>query len=318
MATLAVLSELLTPPRIAALATIAATLFIATVVVPKVMDYIRLAAIPVVGKDFGGEEERRKAYLKGARKLYNDGYKNFKNGIFQITTSRKSKIVVLNPRFLPELNKLPNHILSMEEAVNDSMETKYTKIETHIPIIPHTVTGKLTPSLPRLNVMISDETSDAIALEIPVTKDWTEVNIHHALLRIVAMVSGRIFIGPELCRTEKYLDAAINYTMDVMKAQRVVASMRPYLRPFLASRTPECQSLYKRLQDADDFMNPLIEKRRAAHLKGGEDRPDDMLQWLIEALPKYPDPNSQNLARVQLGLSFAAIHTTTLSATNVF
>lgn len=34
------------------------------------------------------------------------------------------------------------------------------------------------------------------------------MNIYGKLLRIVAKVSGRIFIGPELCRSEKYIDTA--------------------------------------------------------------------------------------------------------------
>lgn len=84
------------------------------------------------------------------------------------TLDTDSTIIVLAPKFLAELNKLPNNVLSMEEAVNDvssyktwtvqeiysliqtlvqSMETKYTKIETHVPIVPHTITGKLTPAL---------------------------------------------------------------------------------------------------------------------------------------------------------------------------
>lgn len=44
--------------------------------------------------------------------------------------------------------------------------------------------------------------------ELPPCKDFTPVNIYGKLLRIVAKVSGRIFIGSELCRSEKYIDTA--------------------------------------------------------------------------------------------------------------
>jgi hypothetical protein len=133
------------------------------------------------------------------------------------------------------------------------------------------------------------------------------------------MVSGRMFIGPELSRTEEYLDAAINYTMEVMTAQRAVVRMSPWLRPFLASRLPEIKKLEKRKQEAYNFLTPMIEKRKQAFLASDskDDGPDDMLQWLIRNLPKFSDVHSQNLAEVQLGISFAAIHTTVLVATNV-
>ncbi|CAK7201806.1 hypothetical protein SEUCBS139899_004521 [Sporothrix eucalyptigena] len=280
------------------------------------LNYARLAAIPIVGADLGGKEQRRQAYLAGARKLYNDGYKKFKNGIFQITTSRNATIIVLDPKFLPELNKLPNSVLSMEKAVDESMETKYTKIETHVPIAPNTITGKLTPALSRLSSKISQEVEEVLALELPPSENWQEVSIHHKLLRIVAMVSGFVFIGPELSRTEKYLDAAINYTLEVMQAQRAVSELKPWMRPFFSSRLPQLKNLYKRLAEAEDFMQPVINQRKAAAANADGDKPDDMMQWLIDALPKYPDANSQNLTKVQLGLSFAAIHTTTLTATN--
>lgn len=47
----------------------------AAYLLPRVANLVRLYNIPVVGKELGGEEKRRNAYLAGARKLYNDGYK---------------------------------------------------------------------------------------------------------------------------------------------------------------------------------------------------------------------------------------------------
>lgn len=151
---------------------------------------------------------------------------------------------------------------------------------------------------------------------MPECSDWTSVNIHRKLLRIVAMVSGRVFIGPELCRSETYLDASINYTIEVMTAQRAVEHMKPWMRPLFASRLPQVQNLDRRIDEAVKFIAPVVEARRAAALDPAAEKPDDMLQWLMDGQSKFPDKNSQNLARVQLGLSFAAIHTTCLTATN--
>ncbi|KAK6716762.1 hypothetical protein SNK04_007713 [Fusarium graminearum] len=287
-------------------------------IAPKVGSVLRFWTIPVVGEELGSTEKRRKAYLGGARKLYSDGYQKFKNGIFMITTSKSSPTIVISPDFLPELKKLPDSILSMEAAVDESMETKYTKIETSVPIIPHTIKGHLTPALSRLSAIIADEVRQSLELSIPSCDDWTEVNIHHSLLRIVGMVSGRVFIGPELCRSEQYLDAAINYTMEVMGAQRAVQNMRPWLRPFLAQSQPEVKRLYQRIAEAEAFLHPVVESRIEAMADLSYEKPDDFLQWLIDGKDKFPDKNSQNLAKVQLGLTFAAVHTTTLTATNAF
>ncbi|KAI0556086.1 cytochrome P450 [Xylaria curta] len=300
------------PVLLAALVTL-----IVTFTYPQALKAIRIAQIPIVGAELGGVTKRRQAYITSARQLYNDGYHKFKNGIFRITTPRDATVVVLSPKYLPELKKLPDNTVSMDAAVDETIEAKYTKIQSTVPIIPHTVKAELTPGLVRLNPTIAQEVRDAMALELPSCVDWTSVNIHSKLLRIVAMVSGRIFIGPELCRDEKYLDSAINYTIEVMTAQRAVVRMHPWLRPFLASRLPEIKKLEQRKKIAREFLKPMIDARKLA-ASSATDGPDDMLQWLINNQPKFPDMHSQNLVDVQLGLSFAAIHTTVLVATNVF
>ncbi|KAF5984991.1 cycloheximide-inducible CIP70 (cytochrome P450 family) [Fusarium coicis] len=271
------------------LATALLVCFVAAVA-PRIVNVLRLWAIPTIVQD----------------------------GIFLITTSRTSPTIVISPVFLPELKKLPDATLSMEAAVDESMETKYTKIEASVPIIPHTIKGELTPSLSRLSLTIATEVRDSMNLTMPPCDDWTEVNIHHALLRIVGMVSGRMFIGPELCRSEQYLDAAINYTIEVMGAQHAVQNMRPWLRPFRAQILPEVQKLYQRIVKAEAFLEPVVRRRTDAMNDSSYEKPDDFLQWLIDRKDKFPDKNSQNLAKVQLGLTFAAVHTTTLTATNAF
>ncbi|KAI1498348.1 cytochrome P450 [Biscogniauxia marginata] len=288
------------------------------VLVPRLVDILRISKIPLVALDLGNTEKRRQAYLTGARKLYNEGYRKFKDGVFRITTSRQTDIIVLSPKFLPELKKLPDSIVSMAAAVDETMETKYTRIDTTVPIVPHTVKADLTPALTRLNPTLAQEVQEALDLEMPPTSTWTEVDIHHVLLRVIAMASGRLFIGPELCRTEQYLDSSINYTMEVMEAQRAVQQMRPWLRPFLANSLPQVKKLGQRIKEAEDFLYPLVELRKQAASNPDDEKPDDLLQWLLARQPSFPDEISQNIARVQLGLSFAAIHTTTLTATNAF
>ncbi|KAH8655513.1 cytochrome P450 [Xylariales sp. PMI_506] len=286
------------------------------VYIPRFLVVLRMATFPTVGTELGSSEKRRKAYLAGARSLYYDGYRKFKERAFKITTSRDSTVLVLPAKFLPELKKLPDSIVSMSAAVDEHMEAKYTRIQTTVPIVPHTIKADLTPGLVRLNPVLSKEVQEVIDLEMPECSEWTSVNIHHKLLRIVGMVSGRIFIGPELGRKEEYLDAAINYTIEAMNVQKAVQTMRPWLRPFLANRLPEAKKLDQRIKAAEDFMTPVVKKRM--ELVNSDDQPDDMLQWLIKSLGKFPDKVSQNLPRVQLGISFAAIHTTVLTATNVF
>lgn len=153
--------------------------------------------------------------------------------------------------------------------------------------------------------------------ELPIGADWTEININKKLLRIVAIVSGRIFIGPELCHAEEYIDASINYTLEVMNAVQDINSMN-WFRDLRAPYLPSVKRLDRRVEQALKFLLPVVQGRLDAAKKDPEwERPDDMLQWIMDSLLKDgKEINVENIARLQLGLSFAAIHTTTLSTTN--
>lgn len=164
--------------------------------------------------------------------------------------------------------------------------------------------------------MISEEVINAMALELPQTSEWEEVDINKKLLRIVAIISGRIFVGPELCHDEKYLDVAINYTVDVMIAAYVVGMVPPWMRPWVAPRLPMVKKLQTRIREADEFLRPVVKERREAMADPSNSMPDDMLQWIINSQKELKMTDDKEFAELQLGVSMAAIHTTTLTTLN--
>lgn len=212
------------------------------------------------------------------------------------------------------------------------MQTRYTGITADVPLIVHSVKMDLTPALGmflhinndsdtdvysvRLNPVICEEVDAGLKDYMPPCKDWTEVCIHDTLIDIVARVSGRLFVGPELCVDPEYLRVAKNYTLDVMKAVFAVKSVRPWLRPFVAHRLPQILAIREHEQQATDFIYPIVKERvESAKNDPGYVKSDDMLQWMIDR--SNGTKSVKELARLQLGLIFAALHTTTTTATNI-
>lgn len=136
------------------------------------------------------------------------------------------------------------------------------------------------------------------------------------IMHIVAIASGRIFVGPELCRVEKYLDVSINYTLHVMEAVRAVSEIFPGFHFFLAGRTPEVKRVTQCLDEAGEFLRPVVKARREAENSIDYQKPDDLLQWIMDSQSKFGQKDDQELAGIQLNASFAAIHTTTVTTTN--
>jgi cytochrome P450 len=156
-------------------------------------------------------------------------------------------------------------------------------------------------------------------LNLPLCDDWTDVNVSEKLVDIITRVSGRVFVGPDLCQVPEYLNIGSNYTVLVVNAIQAVKRVRPWLRPFLVPRLPEIKKLRAMEQRAAKHLEPIVRGR----LEGEKNdpnwqKPDDMMQWLMDRSKEhYGVVSVEELAFLQLGLIFAAVHTTSLTATNI-
>jgi hypothetical protein len=165
--------------------------------------------------------------------------------------------------------------------------------------------------------MISSEVDEAMHDEMPSCDDWTPVGIHSVVLSVVAKVSGRMLIGPELCRNKEYLEAGKFYTLDAMDAKRAVDKMKPWLRPFLAPRLSQVRALRSREQTAHRLLDPIVQARREAMKDPNWEKPDDFLQWILNRSEGFGINTTERIATIQLGAIFASVHTATLAATNM-
>ena len=170
----------------------------------------------------------------------------------------------------------------------------------------------------RLNPLLTEEVNQAIDEEIGPCKDWTPSPIYMKLVTIVAKVSGRVFVGPELCRNQEYLDAGINYTIELLGAQRAIKQINPWLRPFYAPKLPQVQRLRQRERAARDFLAPVVAARRETEKNSDYQKPEDLLQMCMDRGDDFKVNTPAQLGRILLGIIFAAIHTTTLVTTNMY
>lgn len=135
----------------------------------------------------------------------------------------------------------------------------------------------------KLNPTICSEVDAALRQELPPCEDWTEVCVTKMLIDVVARVSGRVFVGPEVCNDPEYLDAGANYTVDVVNAITALQKIRPWLKPFIGSRIPEVRAVHEREKRAAEILRPIVAERLEAKKNDPNwQEPDDMLQWLIK------------------------------------
>ena len=296
--------------------TIAIGILAITLLLPALFSPNKLSKIPLLGQEFGNYSKREKAYLARARQLYREGYAKFNDSKFRLTTT-DGEHLVLPYRLLDELRHRTDEEISNRKALEMLTEGKHTGLISDSDLLNHTVRSDLTTGLVRINPRLSKEVEKAVETEMPPCKDWTPVNINRQLLRIVAIASGHIFIGPELCRDERYIHASINYTVDVFTAVRALKKWSKSFRWLGAYFTPELKGIKEHKGKAKEFLAPVIEERKEM-MRKGEPLPDDMLQWTINKAPKFNSDTIDQIAFTQLTLSMAAIHTTTMTTTHMY
>ncbi|KAH6654487.1 ent-kaurene oxidase [Truncatella angustata] len=271
--------------------------------------------IPLVGKEFGNAEQRRKAFIANAHGFYAKGYEMYKNVTWRLTGTDEERIVL--PRhLLDEARRFSDDHINITKAFDKNNEKRYTGLgaaQSHTDFLIHLIRSDLTRGLNRINTRLTVETARTVVEELGPCEDWTSEIVYQKLLRIVAIISGNIFIGPELCRRDEWTISAITYTVDLFTAIGKLKQWKPWTRPIGQYFIPELKSVREHRRKARAFLKPVIAERRKL-MKEGKDLPDDMLQWMMNKTAEF-GISDDDLSLIQLNLSLAAIHTTTLTTT---
>lgn len=130
------------------------------------------------------------------------------------------------------------------------------------------------------------------------------------MLHYVARLSTRIFLGPELCCNEEWLEMLISYTVEAFLAVHELRKYPAFIRPLVNLYLPGPRRVRAIIARAGALIGPEIEKRRkrdaALEAKGERVKGKDTVRWMDEVAKGRPYDPIIN----QLFFSVAALHTT--------
>lgn len=99
------------------------------------------------------------------------------------------------------------------------------------------------------------------------------------LLRLVARVSSRVFLGEEVCRNEDWLTVTQNYTVDGMMAAQELRLWPAPLRFFVHWFLPSCKRARAHVKEARRIIGALLQKRRTLKSQGEAGEFEDAIEW---------------------------------------
>jgi cytochrome P450 len=247
-----------------------------------------------------------------------EAHQKYPNKPFTIReTPHGAPTIVLPKRYIDEVKNLPETKLSFRKAVMNRLAGKYTTIGGELDHgMVDCVKIDLTRNIARTLAGLQDEADFAIPSTFGECEDWTPIPFYKDVLRIIALLSGRIFVGLPLCRNEEWIDITIRYTMDAFAAVDPVNNISPLWRFWSAPSMPQVKKIHEHRANGARLLKPILQER----LRQMEDPtfgpPADMIQFLMSRAGEKKD-DAMFLSYLQMLVSLAAIHTTAMNITHV-
>ncbi|KAI6093145.1 ent-kaurene oxidase [Hypoxylon rubiginosum] len=253
----------------------------------------------------------RLKWMFSADTLVKDSYSKFRDRVYQIKTTEGVRTII-PASLVGELKGLPEDTLSARTAVREAMLSEYTSLcaGAHTDTLSLLLKSKMTGQLARMTPQLKEELEHILATEFPDCEEWAPFKVQPFMIRTVARLSGRVFVGPTLNRVEEWMDVSINFAITAFIAVIKLQFFPPWMRPAAQYLVSELGTIQKDLAKAEAMLTPIINERLRDSETPGYEKPDDYVQWLSDALPEDQKKDYYIQAKLQLLLSAASIHTT--------
>ena len=204
-------------------------------------------------------------------------------------------------KFLNEIKSLPEDKVSFESEMHHRFLGEYTGMGVP-PLLVKVVKFDLTRNVMASIELLRDELPYTLDRNIGACEEWTPINLYSSLLKIIALLSGRVFVGLPLSREDKWVGVTVDYTVTLFVAAIALLKYPVWARPLVALFLPECRAINKMNQEAAALIKPVLRTRLEEMQQPGYENKKDLIEWAIESSGPGPK-NLDEHARVQLTAS---------------
>ncbi|KAH8589065.1 cytochrome P450 monooxygenase-like protein [Bisporella sp. PMI_857] len=254
-------------------------------------------------------------FIKNGMEILSKSRETYKGKPFRVLTGL-GEIIVLPPRFAHIIRN--NSSLSFGSAIAKDFQAHipgfepFGMIDDDKKLIQLVVRRQLTKYLNTVTEPLSHEATFATETIFGSSSEWQEVAIKGSILKLIARLSSRVFLGDEICRNEDWLEITKEYAVHSFIAAAKLNIVPGPLKAIIHWFSPDCKLVRSELKQARKIIAPVIEKRRALKAQArAEGKPVPAFNDAIDWAEKESNGHPYDAAVFQLLLSFAAIHNTT-------
>jgi hypothetical protein len=142
----------------------------------------------------------------------------FRDRLFKIPTSNKPMVIVPT-HLLDDLKTYPEETISFRREMYDRFLGKYTAVASNSEAMVMAVKSDLTRGLgnvlPTLQQATRYAAGNCLTADSQDSGGWSTIKLYAATTRMIALVSGQVFVGLPLCRNEEWCVHTIQLLMTV-------------------------------------------------------------------------------------------------------
>ncbi|KAJ5300310.1 uncharacterized protein N7443_005312 [Penicillium atrosanguineum] len=209
------------------------------------------------------QRKAKQEFESDARGLIDKGLQMGRSA-FQLVTNMGTYLI-LSDRYAEEIKN--DDRFSAFDALNDVILLELPGFETmfqgslHNHVSPVAVWA-LNRELVHLTRSLSDETGQCLQAQWTDATGWHNVSIHDTVLTLVAQLTTRALIGPELCRNPEWIDIAISFTIIRAIAVADIQSWPRILQPVVHWFLPTCKAVRRQIKRAQDILMPVLHHKK--------------------------------------------------------
>ncbi|CAI7581486.1 unnamed protein product [Penicillium glandicola] len=273
-----------------------------------------LAQYPLINSKRSGElfyTQSKIRFIAQARSLLKEGLSKTNNAFRLVTNNRI--LLVLHSKYRNELrdHKSLNNTKPPEDDFFGWLQgfEPFNHEKTNPKVFAAMVRTKLTPSIGAVGIPLSEETDFVLRQQLTDSSEWHQINVKETSLQLVARLSARIFLGPQVCRNPAWIGIMINYTVEAFMTVERLRMWPRWLLWLVHWFLPSCKKLRSQVQEARSIISQVLQQREQnrksafVEMEAGDEV--NTVQWLEDcAKGLYYDP-----ALLQMGLAVVATHT---------
>ncbi|KAG9606124.1 cytochrome P450, partial [Aureobasidium melanogenum] len=222
-------------------------------------------------------------------------------------------MVIVPPRYLDEIKALSESVLSFQNQVSARFLGIYTGLGVNDTLV-RSVKIDLTKNIISILEELQDEVDYSITKHIGNCPEWKEIPLYNMLLHLVALLSGRIFVGLPLSRNDTWLEATLKYTIDGFVGAEKLWCYPKLLHPIMQYVISEVRNVRRYLKNGAKLLEPIMKQRQQAMREDPNfDKPSDMVQWIVDNSEVNNGSDTDYVTKTQMLISVVAIHTTTMT-----